>query len=178
MKYDKPLLLIVGASGSGKTTIVETLEKKYGLKTVQSYSTRKQRYEGETGHTFITENEYDKLPNKVAHTFYNGHRYCTTEDQLDKVDTYVVDTYGVITCKNNYHNKRLVVIVLTVNPFVRAWRMFKRKDGLIKILSRLRFDHNEFKGIKNIADYVIKNEETDDTVAKILTIWRTEIERV
>jgi len=171
MKYDKPLLLIVGSSGSGKTTLVETLEQKYGLKTVQSYTTRQPRYENETGHTFISENEYDKLTNKVAHTFYNGHRYCTTKEQLDQVDTYVVDVNGVITCKNNYHNKKLIVIVLTVNPFVRAYRMFKRGDKIKNIISRLVFDHKEFKNVKAIADYTIKNKNLTDTMADILKIW-------
>ena len=40
------IFLIVGCSGSGKTTITEQLEQKYGLKSIQSYTTRKPRYEG------------------------------------------------------------------------------------------------------------------------------------
>ena len=47
------ILLIEGESGSGKTTIADILSKKYGLSSIQSYTTRKPRYLGETGHTFI-----------------------------------------------------------------------------------------------------------------------------
>ena len=48
------IFLIVGCSGSGKTTITEQLEMKYGLKSIQSYTTRLPRYDGETGHTIIS----------------------------------------------------------------------------------------------------------------------------
>ena len=43
------LFLIVGASGSGKTTIANTLEERYGYKQIQSYTTRPKRYETECG---------------------------------------------------------------------------------------------------------------------------------
>ena len=66
----KNCYLIVGQSGSGKTTIVNTLEEKYGLKSIQSYTTRPKRSENETGHTFISDEEYDKLENIVACTDY------------------------------------------------------------------------------------------------------------
>ena len=39
----KNLYLIVGASGSGKTTVANALEEKYGYKQLQSYTTRPMR---------------------------------------------------------------------------------------------------------------------------------------
>ena len=58
MQKTKGIYLIVGKSGSGKTTLVEAL-KKYGYTSIESYTTRPKRFEGETGHTFITEEEFD-----------------------------------------------------------------------------------------------------------------------
>ena len=49
----KTIFLITGCSGSGKTTITEQLEMKYGLKSIQSYTTRAKRSENETGHIFV-----------------------------------------------------------------------------------------------------------------------------
>ena len=49
----KNIYLIVVCSGSGKTAITEKLEELYNLKSIQSYTTRPPRYDGETGHTFI-----------------------------------------------------------------------------------------------------------------------------
>ena len=40
---NKPLILLVGKSGSGKTTIAEYLEKHYGMKMLRSYTTRPMR---------------------------------------------------------------------------------------------------------------------------------------
>ena len=59
----KPLYLWVGQSGSGKTTVVNYLEEVYSYKSLQSYTTRPQRYEGETGHIFVTDPEFDELKN-------------------------------------------------------------------------------------------------------------------
>ena len=62
------IFLIVGCSGSGKTTITEQLEQKYGLKSIQSYTTRPPRYDGETGHIFISNEE----KNRFIFGFANG----------------------------------------------------------------------------------------------------------
>ena len=48
---NNPLFLFVGRSASGKTTIANILEEKYGHKQVQSYCTRPPRYEGGVSRT-------------------------------------------------------------------------------------------------------------------------------
>ena len=54
------ILLIVGASGTGKTTVANTLSKMFGMKQIQSYTTRPPRYEGEKGHIFVTDEEFNR----------------------------------------------------------------------------------------------------------------------
>ena len=55
----KPLIIcIVGESGSGKTTIAEYIEREHGIKMMESYTDRPMRYPGETGHTFVTKEEF------------------------------------------------------------------------------------------------------------------------
>lgn len=51
------IILLAGASGSGKTSVIELLEQRYGLKSVCSYTTREKRSENECGHIFVTEEE-------------------------------------------------------------------------------------------------------------------------
>jgi hypothetical protein len=46
----KPLILLCGKSGSGKTTVADLLQSKYGLKQLESYTTRPQRKADERGH--------------------------------------------------------------------------------------------------------------------------------
>lgn len=57
----KNIYLIVGPSGSGKTTIANELKATYGYKAVESYTTRPPRYEGERGHIFVSDEEFDAL---------------------------------------------------------------------------------------------------------------------
>ena len=55
----KNIYCIAGPSGSGKTTIAEELKKRYGMKVLESYTTRAPRYEGETGHIFVTPKKFN-----------------------------------------------------------------------------------------------------------------------
>lgn len=136
-----PLFLFVGPSGSGKTTIVEELANSYGYPTVESYTTRPRRYDGETGHTFITEAEFDELKDVVAYTVYNSFRYCTTKDQLDLVSTYVVDLPGVETLLQNYQTDRpIVVFYFDSTVTTRINRMIDRHDSDTAIVGRLHND--------------------------------------
>ena len=48
------IVCLVGASGSGKTTIAKELDK-LGYNIIHSYTTRKPRVENEWGHIFIDE---------------------------------------------------------------------------------------------------------------------------
>lgn len=138
----KPLYLFVGPSGSGKTTIAELAEDRYDYKSILSYTTRKPRYENEGGHTFISEDEFDALQNIVAYTEYNGFRYCTTEEQLNESDLYVVDIHGVETLLQNYKNTNRLICVLYFDSTVhtRINRMLDRHDSDMAIISRLLQD--------------------------------------
>lgn len=135
---NKPLFLFVGKSASGKTTVADMLSKD-GYSQVYSYTTRPQRHEGEIGHTFISDKEYDKLENIVASTLYNGYRYCTTLDQLQKEDIYVIDIPGVETLMENYDklNRPVYVLYFDADVYTRIQRMLNRHDSDTQIVGRL-----------------------------------------
>lgn len=138
---NNPIFLFVGKSASGKTTIAEMLESKHGYKTLQSYTTRPKRYDDETGHIFISDDEFDKLPDIIAYTEYNGHRYCATKDLLDKADIYVVDVPGVETLLKRYKSDRpICVIYFDASVPTRIDRMITRHDCDAAIISRLYND--------------------------------------
>lgn len=140
---NKPLYLFVGKSASGKTTIADMMEKNYGLKQVSSYTTRPPRYDGEIGHVFITEDEFNniELEDLVAYTEYNGYRYGTTAQQLDKCSIYVVDVPGVETLLQNYKtNRPICILYFDTTVYTRITRMLDRHDSDMSIISRLLQD--------------------------------------
>lgn len=181
---NKPLFLFVGPSGCGKTTVVQNLENQYNYLTVQSFTTRPQRYDNEIGHTFISDDEFDELQNIVAYTKYNGFRYCTTKEQLDLVMTYVVDIPGVETLLKNYNTYRTIVIFyLESTVKVRIERMVDRHDSDTAIIGRLyndeEFDwYNKLDKLvwhynniqhKNVELYKINaNKDAKDVIEQVL----------
>lgn len=137
------LFLFCGKSGSGKTTIADILENKFGYEQLKSYTTRPPRYENESGHTFITEEEFDKLKNIVAYTEYNGYRYCATKEQIDEVSIYVIDIPGVETLLEKYDTDRPIeIIYFDTTVKTRIERMVDRGDSDTAIVGRLHNDES------------------------------------
>ena len=176
------IFLIVGCSGSGKTTITEQLEQKYGLKSIQSYTTRKPRCEGETGHIFISDEEFDKLTDMVAYTEFAGNRYCATAEQVENNDLYIIDPKGVDFFMKAYKgSKTPKIIFISSNLTTRYERMVGRaetkgkshQEAIESSLTRIANDASEFYDyIQGQAwiDYVCKNNSNDkleDVVDKI-----------
>jgi guanylate kinase len=141
MTMSKPLFLFVGKSASGKTTIANMLTEN-GYSQIASYTTRPPRYKGEKEHTFISEEEYDKLENIMAETHYNGYRYCTTLEQIKNADIYVVDPPGVSTLMDNYDKigRFVYAIYFDANVYNRVQRMLTRGDSDTQVVGRLLQD--------------------------------------
>lgn len=137
---NKPLFLFVGRSASGKTTIANILEEKHGHTQVQSYTTRNHRYDGETGHIFVTKEEFDALGELAAYTLYNGNEYGTTFKQLEECDIYVIDVPGVETLLQKNINRPIVIIYFDTTVYTRINRMLDRNDSDNAIVSRLLQD--------------------------------------
>ena len=138
----KPLYLFVGRSASGKTTVANMLEEKYKYKQVSSYTTRKPRFDGENGHIFVSEDEFEKLGELAAYTFYNNNHYGTTIEQLKESDIYVIDIPGVESLLKKLQNdtRPICVIYFDVSVYHRILRMLDRHDSDMMIISRLLVD--------------------------------------
>jgi guanylate kinase len=150
---NKPLFLFVGRSASGKTTVANMLVEKYGYKQVESYTTRLPRFDGETGHIFVPEEEFRNLGELAAYTFYNNNHYGTTFKQLEECDIYVIDVPGVETLLQKEISRPIVIIYFDTTVYTRINRMLDRGDGDMAIVSRLLQDEKDdwFKQLDQLA---------------------------
>ena len=136
----------MGKSGTGKTTVTNILKKKYGLKMLNSYTTRPKRTPNERGHRFVTDEEFEKLKKDMcAYTEFDGYKYCATNRQVRAADVYVIDPAGIDYFVNNYRGKKKVISVqLLAQRDVRYKRMRERGDSFYKAVKRLWHDRKAF----------------------------------
>lgn len=176
---EKKILLIVGASGTGKTSVAERLEQQYGLKSVCSYTTREKRSDDEYGHIFVTEEEFDKL-DLVGYSEYAGNRYGATAEQIENNDLWVIDMNGIQYFKDRYAGEKKPIVIHLVTSLdvhkdfrERYERMIERGDDIEKAGFRTALDKIEFDGIDDMSDYTVVNErgKLDETCKKIMQIF-------
>lgn len=161
---NKPLYLFVGRSASGKTTVANILERVGKYSQLQSYTTRPKRIENEVGHTFISDEEFDKLENIIGYTDYNNYRYCSTAEQVDLSDIYVIDVPGVETLLERYkRDRRIIVLYFDASIRTRIDRMLNRNDCDAAIVSRLYNDEEfDWQNELNKTVWNYKNNENKD----------------
>lgn len=164
----KNLYCLIGPSGSGKTFLADILGNS-----VQSYTTRPKRFDTETGHTFVTDYEYNRIPdeNKVAENRYNGHRYCATIQQLNSASCYVVDVPGykmlmekkkeaalksdnirfegsevLFTPTALFASRKIIPIFIFADERVRFKRCIKRAPDKKATIERFKYDEATWPG--------------------------------
>lgn len=149
----KPLFLLVGESGCGKSTLADACEKE-GFSVVQSYTTRKPRYEGERGHIFVSESDMPNKDEMAAYTYFDGNHYWTTLEQLENSDIYIIDPAGVEFMKNvNLNSRKTCVIYIYAPEGVRKRRMKNRGDDDKSIEKRIKNDRIEFAHFLKTRNY-------------------------
>ena len=177
------LALIIGASGSGKSSICDELEKIYGLKAIPSYTTREPRTPDEKGHTFISDCEFDNLKDILAYAETDGNRYAVTKEMLEdeQYSLYVIDLSGVKYLLEHYKGDRpLVSFFIDTNVYDRFKRMIDRKDDRTPIdkmkaaLDRIEHDAVEFNRteVLKYVNFIVGNPDGkfDITLAYIKRI--------
>lgn len=128
------IVLIVGDSGSGKSTIVRYVEKNMdNVNIVKSYTTRPKRNKYDNDHTFIK--SVDEIKGDVvASTEIDGYFYGASENQFkeNKINLYIVDDKGVVDVKNYFKNKNILTVHINrLNikvPVNRKNRKIKKLD--------------------------------------------------
>lgn len=168
------MIILVGASASGKTATALELQRKYGLRKAVTTTTRAMRVGEKDGvdYFFITREEFLKRNEEgkfVETTLYNDNFYGCGIDQVSDERIIVLDPNGLHAFKE-LNDKHIVTFLIECNASIRESRMHSRGDKLEKIKQRLENDVIDFDKRKiGKTDFTINTdnlsiEETADLI--------------
>lgn len=156
------MLVLIGASASGKTEIAKLLIKHYGFKKMITYTTRDKRHNEENGvdYHFIDESAFLK---KAANhefletTIYNQTHYGTAFKDALPYRVVIVDIPGANALYQVLKDKVVIMYIETLESLRKA-RMIQRGDHLADIEKRIALDARAFNpNLADHIDYVIQN---------------------
>jgi len=169
----KNIYILMGASGSGKTTVGNYL-KELGVSEIISHTTRSKRegeVEGET-YYYVSREEFEKIE-KIEEVKYQNNLYCISKKEIenkfeanDKLFV-ICDVNGMEQVKNSYP-KHVVVIYLYTSLEEMEKRMRVRGDSEENVQGRLDYAKvtNELENGK-YADILIENKELHETMQQV-----------
>ena len=170
------IIVLLGASSSGKSTIESILSEKFGYEKIVSYTTRPQRL-GETNgkdyHFITNEQFYDALNQGLFAEYdeYSQERfYGTLKSDYKKGNKVVVLTpNGLRQLKKSCSDDDIYSIYVDANLGTRIKRYIDRCDvnkfnfdDKNEIASRVERDFAMFLGIDKEVNFVVHNNEGED----------------
>lgn len=157
------MIVLAGASASGKTEVAKRLAEKYGIVKVITTTTRPIRHNEVNGrdYFFVTIENFHQMVDEekfVEYTVYNGNMYGSTKDQIQQNKCIVIDPIGL----NSYielKDPTIVTFFLKSTEKTRYRRMIERGDSIENAKQRILNDKVAFKKehVKNV-NYKINSE--------------------
>ena len=177
------VILVVGKTGCGKSSLINKLCERNGLKQLISQTTRPCRNNNDNDHIFVTVDDYFKAKRSgevVAETEIAGNYYYATKEQLYESDLYTIDPIGRdILLSMNLPDIKFVTVYISCPDNLRIERaVSKRGDDKQTFRTRDFAERQQFR--KFISDeqwdYGIKN--LDFPKAYSVLKWIADVEGV
>lgn len=178
------MVILVGESASGKSTIEKILTEKYGYKKTISYTTRQPRDEEVDGvdYYFISEDEYTEKFHSgyfVETGAYNGWFYGSTKEQYDENTVCVLTPHGLRQIKNNFGEEEIISFYIKVSRRDRLIKILERGDNIDEAIRRNQSDVGQYDGIEDEVNFVIENNKYEKSPEKcaeeIVNLIRKEV---
>lgn len=176
------MLILTGASASGKTVTALDLQKRYNLVKAITTTTRAIRVNEQDGvdYFFVTEEEFQKRLKEgkfVESSLYNNNHYGCGIDQIADNKVVVLDPNGLHSFMA-LNNKHIVSFLLVCDKSTRESRMHTRGDKIEKIKERLQNDVTDF-ALEKIGkvDFVIStdNKSIEQVTDEIYKLYKSRI---
>lgn len=173
------MIILIGESGSGKTTILNELEKR-GFGKAVNHTTRAKREEEKesTEYKFVTKDEFNDMWDEgklLQRAEFNNEYYGISSDSLkeDVACIQIVDSIKDVKSKAfelGFDEKNITCFYIYVPAEERTKRMLARGDSLEAIQKRLEIDSEKFKNAKEVVDYIVENNVVQEAVDKIIEL--------
>ena len=161
------MLILVGASATGKTEIVKKLVSDYQIKKMVTYTTREKRINEIDGidYNFISKDEFLKLKEEdkfVETVCYNNNYYGTLKADVSDDKVVILEPSGLENFYTVFPNE-LMSIYIHTDKAIREKRMLERGDKLENVVMRLAKDDSIFD-INKIShiDHIITNNSDNN----------------
>lgn len=166
------MIILIGESGSGKTTVAKILQEKYGMKMITTYTTRPMR-DGEVNgvdYHFISVDEFCALRERgfFAETAeYRGWFYGSAKDDYKYKDSVAILTpHGMRQVKKFFEEDPFEddpeayfnVFYINIPRRDRLVKLLQRGDNIEEAYRRSLSDVGQFDGIEDEVDFVIYND--------------------
>ncbi|MCQ2776625.1 MAG: AAA family ATPase [Bacilli bacterium] len=143
------MIVLSGASASGKTEVAKMLAKKYGIVKVITTTTRNLRVGEINGkdYFFVSKEEFLKMKENeefVETTVYNGNFYGSLKREIADTKCIVADPQG-LKAYSEIKNKNIVTFFLNAEEETRMKRMLERGDKPEDAAKRIANDREVFK---------------------------------
>lgn len=143
------MLVIVGASASGKTEIANTLVSKYAYIKSVTTTTRQKRIheENHIHYHFVSKEQFETLRAQDAFietTRYQDHDYGLQRNEIGSNQVIILDPNGCNALYQKYP-KETCIIYIQSDKEMRQTRMLSRGDDIHLISKRLEQDDITFQ---------------------------------
>ena len=179
------LVVLVGPSGVGKSTIAGSLSQRLDVAYIESCTTRPKKVGDELGKKYehITDEEFfRRLDNNefLEYAQVHGHYYGTPEHPaLDflaagKDILLEIDVQGALQIRYQYPEALLIFVLPPDGPTLRKRLLDRGRDEADDLDKRFRAARREIHMAKGSRafDYMVINDELDRAVAEIVKIIR------
>lgn len=170
------IIVLLGASGSGKSTIEHELATHYGFEKIISYTTREPRKNEENGkdYYFVDNETFNEILNDnlfAEYDEYSQNRLYGTlkSDYIDGNKVVVLTPNGLRQIKKNCENENIFIVLVEASLGTRIKRYIDRCgvdnfnfDDKNEIAARVERDYGMFLGLEKEVDIVVRNDEGDD----------------